>query len=99
MFLKKYHDLTISTCYRDPTLYKETTPNYLKPSKISWWDKLKIVNPEKKNPEVINMKACKGFIDFYRRAISLPSPFEIKINILYKFVFFFTVPFADCVDN
>tara|TARA_B100000941_G_C28494444_1_gene549966 strand:+ start:1227 stop:1994 length:768 start_codon:yes stop_codon:yes gene_type:complete len=80
MFLKKYHDLTISTCYRDPTLYKETTPNYLKPSKISWWDKLKIVNPEKKNPEVINMKACKGFIDFYRRAISLPSPFEIKIK-------------------
>ena len=35
MFLKKYYDLVINTCYEEPTKYKETTPHYLNPSKIN----------------------------------------------------------------
>ena len=49
MFIKKYYDLVIDTCYEEPTKYKETTPHYLKPSKISWWNKLKVsADPEQK---------------------------------------------------
>ena len=93
MFLKRHFDLIINTCYEEPTKYKETTPHYLKPSKISWWNKLKApTDPEKKTPAqhrqaliqngepVINMKSCTGFIEFYQNAIALPCPFDIKIK-------------------
>lgn len=94
MFIKKYYDLVIDTCYEDPTKYKETTPAYLKPVHISWWNKLKILpDPETKTKaehqktfeetggnDMINMKSCRGFIDFYQNVISLPCPFEIKIK-------------------
>ena len=79
MFLKKHHDLIINTCYEEPTKYKETTPHYMKPSNVSWWDKLPFVPKDNLDPTKNNMKNCVGFIDFYRNAISLPSCFDLKI--------------------
>tara|TARA_A100001037_G_scaffold290082_1_gene302512 strand:+ start:2148 stop:2912 length:765 start_codon:yes stop_codon:yes gene_type:complete len=80
MFLKKHYDLIINTCYEEPTKYKETTPQYMKPSNISWWDKLPTVSMDNFDPMKANMKTCVGFIDFYKNAISLPSCFELIIN-------------------
>jgi|TARA_B100001093_G_scaffold61778_1_gene51959 hypothetical protein len=72
MFLKKYYDLVINTCYEIPTQYKNTTPQYLTASKVSWWNKL--------DRKQTNMKTCVGFIEFYKNAISLPSPFELTVK-------------------
>ena len=80
MFLKKYYDLIINTCYEEPTKYKETTPQYMKPSNVSWWNKLPTIPRDNVDPTKANMKTCVGFIDFYKNAISLPSCFELMIN-------------------
>ena len=80
MFLKKHYDLIINTCYEEPTKYKETTPQYMKPSNVSWWNKLPTIPRDNVDPTKANMKTCVGFIDFYKNAISLPSCFELMIN-------------------
>ena len=55
MFLKKHYDLIINTCYEEPTKYKETTPQYMKPSNVSWWNKLPTIRRDNVDPTKANM--------------------------------------------
>ena len=69
--MKKY-DLVIYTRYLEPTKYIETSPRYIMPQGISWFRNL----PKDKQ----TLRNCVGFKDFYRNAISLPSPYPQEIT-------------------
>ena len=65
--MKKY-DLVIYTRYLEPTKFVETSPRYIMPQGISWFRKL--------SKDKQTLRHCTGFKDFYRNAISLPSPYH-----------------------
>jgi len=69
--MKKY-DLIFYTRYEEPTKYVETSPRYLMPQNVSWFKKL--------NKKKRTLQHCPGFKDFYRNAISLPSPYPQNIK-------------------
>ena len=68
----KKSDLVIYTRYLEPTKYIETSPRYSMPQGISWFRSL----PKDKQ----TLRNCVGFKDFYRNAISLPSPYPQEIT-------------------
>lgn len=76
-FKKKKVVLECFTCI--PEVYKMAKIDYLINYTPEWWKSLKKTTTDIDGKELMTIKTCQGFIDYYKTGIAIPSWFSMKI--------------------
>lgn len=98
MFWRKNKDIVLN-CYTDRpevyNLYPITLSNKTKPA----WFKNKSPRRDKNKITRLNIKGCRGFIDYYSKGVVLPLWSDLRITIGEKGTTSYEWEYADCCSH